>query len=403
MNPIYGRPVMSFRFANRMSVTPKSYIMELISICQDPEIISFASGLPDTNLLPMESVARAAENLLSSEEGRSSLQYSITEGYPPLREFIAARYRRRYGIDVDPENILIVNGSQQCFDLIGKAMLDPGSPMVIEQPGYIGAVQGFSLFEPRFLPVELKENGPEIEHLKAAMEEEPRLFYAVPNSQNPMGSTYSMEKRREIADIISDSGTIVLEDDAYGELCFDAVSHPPLYSMIPDNVVLTGSFSKVLAPGMRCGWMLGPDEIMEKVKVAKEAADLHSNYLSQRIIYQWLLENDLDEHIRRINGIYRTKRDLMLRMMDELMPEGIEYTRPSGGLFIWMTLPEGDTMELFRRALREKVAIMPGAPFFTNGGPRKSARLNFSTPTMDAIEEGMHRLAEVTRNYLADI
>lgn len=394
---------MSFRFANRMSVTPKSYIMELISICQDPEIISFASGLPDTALLPMETLARAAQNLLSTEEGRTSLQYNITEGYPPLREFIANRYRQRYGFEVDPDNILIVNGSQQCFDLIGKVLLDTGSPMVIEQPGYIGAVQGFSIFEPRFLSVELKENGPEIDQLRAAMEKKPRLFYAVPNSQNPMGSTYSLEKRKEIAEIISGSETVVLEDDAYGELSFNAVSPPPLYSMVPENVVLTGSFSKVLAPGMRCGWMLGPDEIMEKVRVAKEAADLHSNYLSQRIIYQWLLENDFDEHIRRINGIYRAKRDLMLRMMDELMPEGISYTRPSGGLFIWMTLPAGDTMELFQRALKAKVAIMPGAPFYTDGGLSRSARLNFSTPTLDEIEEGMHRLAEVTRNYLAGL
>jgi 2-aminoadipate transaminase len=387
-----------------MSVTPKSYIMELISICQDPKIISFASGLPDNELLPLESVAAAAQDLLSTEEGRSSLQYSITEGFPPLREFIADRYRRKYRLDVDPEKMIIVNGSQQCFDLVGKVMLDPGSSMAIEQPGYLGAVQSFSVFEPSFRPVDLKEDGPDPEMLERIMREhEPRLFYSVPNSQNPMGSTYSFESRKAVVDIVGGRSTLVLEDDAYGELCFDSGPLPPLASLLPEQVVLTGSFSKIFSPGMRCGWMAGPPEVMEKVTIAKEATDLHSNFLSQRIIYQWLQDNDLDAHIEMINRNYRAKRDLMIRLLDELMPEGVWHTHPSGGLFVWMTLPEGSTMELFHRALKKNVAIMPGAPFYIGSGNDQGARLNFSTSSLERIEEGLHRLGDVTRQYLRDL
>lgn len=392
---------MDYEFSQRMSVTPKSYIMELISICQDPEIISFASGLPDNDLLPRESIAEAALALLSTEEGRSSLQYSITEGYLPLREYIADRYKRRLGFDVDPGEMIIVNGSQQCFDLMGKVFLDPGSGMAIEQPGYIGAVQSFCVFEPVFRPIDLHEDGPDLEMLETIIRDHcPRLYYAVPNSQNPMGSTYSLQSRKAVADIIGDERTLVLEDDAYGELCFDSKQLPPIASMVPERVVLTGSFSKVFSPGMRCGWMVGPPKVMEKVRVAKEAADLHSNLLSQRIIYQWLQDNDLDAHIEMLNKNYGAKRDLMVRLLDELMPEGVTHTHPSGGLFVWMTLPEGSTMELFHRALKEKVAIMPGAPFYTEGGSDRGARLNFSKSSLELIEEGVARLAEVTRSYL---
>jgi len=395
---------VTFTFARRMGVTPKSMIMELIDICQDPEIISFASGLPDSNLLPRESIAKAAQNLLSDEEGRSSLQYGISKGYLPLREFIAERYKRKFGLEVDPERMVIVNGSQQCFDLMGKVMLDPGSEMVIERPGYLGAVQGFSLFEPRFLPLDLHEGGPDLKALARIIEKDrPRLLYAVPNSQNPMGATYSTESREEISLILAGSDTVVLEDDAYGELRFDPGCLPPLAALMPDNVVLSGSFSKILAPGMRCGWMVGPDEIMDKVLTAKEALDLHSNLLSQRIIFQWLKENNLDSHIEMVNREYGRKRDLMLRLMDELMPEGVRYTRPSGGLFIWMTIPKGSTMELFRRALERKVAIMPGSAFYTDGGGERGARLNFSTSTAEAIEEGIPRLVEVMCEYLESL
>ena len=395
---------MTLRFAHRMSVTPKSFIMELISICQDPGIISFASGLPDIDLIPMETICKATCDLLSTEDGRTALQYNITEGYPPLREFIAQRYKRRLDLDVDPENMIMVNGSQQCFDLMGKVMLDPGSPMIIERPGYLGAVQSFCLFEPSFHFVDLHEDGPDVSALEALVRErEPRLFYSVPNSQNPMGVTYSAQSREEVASIVDGSGTVVLEDDAYGELSFDAPPPAPLASLAPDNVVLSGSFSKVFSPGMRTGWMVGPEEVMKRIITAKEALDLHSNYLSQRIIYQWLKDNDIDDQIERINREYRKKRDLMLRLLDETMPEGVSHTHPKGGLFIWITLPRGSTMELFRRALEMKVAIMPGPPFYAGGGGELGARLNFSTSSREEIEEGVAKLSEVTREYLSSL
>jgi len=395
---------MAMKFAHRMSVTPKSFIMELISICQDPAIISFASGLPDIGLIPMESISQATCDLLSTEEGRTSLQYSITEGYMPLREFISNRYKRRFGLDVDPEEMIIVNGSQQCFDLMGKVMLDPGSPMIIERPGYLGAVQSFCLFEPQFHFIDLHEDGPDISALESITNEhDPRLFYAVPNSQNPMGVTYSPEVREEVASILDGSNTVVLEDDAYGELSFDSLPPKPLATLAPENVVLSGSFSKIFSPGMRCGWMVGPPEVMDRITTAKEALDLHSNYLSQRIIYQWLQDNDIDAQIEKINNTYRKKRDLMLRLLDEIMPEDVGHTNPRGGLFIWMTLPKGSTMDLFKKALEQNVAIMPGQPFYTDGGGEEGARLNFSTSSLEDIEEGMIRLSEVTRQYLESI
>jgi 2-aminoadipate transaminase len=218
-----------------------------------------------------------------------------------------------------------------------------------------------------------------------------------------MGVTYTRESREEVASIIEGTGTVILEDDAYGELSFDSPPPDPIAALAPESTVLSGSFSKVFSPGMRCGWMVGPDEVMKKINTAKEALDLHSNYLSQRIIYQWLEENDLDAQIQRINSNYREKRDLMLRLLDEMMPEEVKHTHPRGGLFIWMTLPKGSTMELFNKTLEKKVAIMPGPLFYTDDGGHHGARLNFSASSKENIEEGVTRLAEVTREYLSSL
>ncbi len=392
---------MTYHFASRMEKTPRSFIREILKTTERPEVISFAGGLPNPSLFAVDELAAAARDVMA-EAGRAALQYSTTEGYLPLREFIADRYRQRLGLCVDPGEILITNGSQQCLDLIGKVLLDPGDPALIERPGYLGAIQAFSLYEPEFHSVPLLDDGPDTDCLEAILEEVPaKIFYGVPNSQNPSGITYSEEKRKAVADALSGTGTIFVEDDAYGELRFDGRRLPSLKNYLDDATIITGSFSKIVTPGLRLGWICAPGEIMEQINVAKQASDLHSNYLAQRIIARYLETNDIDAHIARITGAYRAQRDLMLAMVEEAFPEDVTCTRPDGGMFLWVTLPEGcSTTRLLEAALRENVAFVPGRAFYVDGGGDTSMRLNFSNANEEMIVEGMRRLGTAIRSFI---
>jgi 2-aminoadipate transaminase len=397
--PALSMPTQKNRFASRMAKTPKSFIREILKVTEDPRIISFAGGLPNPGLIDVEGIAGATARVLE-KDGRVALQYSTTEGYLPLRQFIADRYKKRLGITVSPEEILITNGSQQCLDLIGKVFINAGDHIAIERPGYLGAIQAFSLYEPVFHPVLLHEDGPDNAMLSDIMGKYPlKLFYGVPNSQNPSGVTYSEERRREIAAILKGTGTFVVEDDAYGELNFSGISLPSFRQYIPDQTIITGSFSKILAPGMRLGWIVAPREIMEQIVVAKQASDLHSNYLSQRIAYEYLTTTDIDAHIRKIQASYRQQSQLMQDMIVEHFPESVRFTKPEGGMFIWLTLPDGiSSMEVFDAAIKEQVAVLPGTPFYIDGGGNNTLRLNFSNATDEKIREGIGRLARVVRN-----
>ncbi len=270
--------------------------------------------------------------LCSQRTGGRHSRYSTTEGYCPLRQFIADRYKKRLGLSVSPDEILITNGSQQSLDLIGKVLIDAGDHVAIERPGYLGAIQAFSLYEPCFHPVILREDGPDPVMLADVTDRYPlKLFYGVPNSQNPSGITYSIERRREIAGILEGCGTLFVEDDAYGELNFSGTSSPSMREFLPEQTLITGSFSKILAPGLRMGWVVAPPEVMDQIVVAKQASDLHSNYLSQRIAYQYLCRNNIDARVQTINAAYRSQCDLMIRMFEEMLPESVSYTRPRGG------------------------------------------------------------------------
>ena len=349
-----------------MEKTPRSFIREILKVTLDPEIISFGGGLPNPALFPVEALVEAARDVLT-EDGMSALQYSTTEGYLPLREYIATRYQKRTGLSISPEHILITNGSQQCLDLIGKVFINTEDPVAIERPGYLGAIQAFSLYEPEFHEVPLLEDGPDTEILSQVLDtHSPKLFYGVPNFQNPSGISYSGEKRHEVAEILSEHDTLFIEDDAYGELRFRGEDLPLVSSYLPGLGVITGSFSKIIAPGMRMGWIAAPPEVFEQVVTAKQASDLHSNYLTQRIIYKFLTDNDLDLHIRHIREVYRHQRDIMVTMIEETFPPGVTITRPEGGMFLWATLPRNfSTMELFHIAIKENVAFVPGDPFYT--------------------------------------
>ncbi len=386
-------------FASRMAKTPKSFIREILKVTEDPRIISFAGGLPSPDLIDVMGITRAAEQVLA-EEGKTVLQYSTTEGYLPLRQFIADRYKKRLGLDIPTDEILITNGSQQCLDLIGKIFIDAGDSIAIERPGYLGAIQAFSLYEPRFHPVTLYDDGPDIAMLAGIVGEfRPKFFYGVPNSQNPSGITYSAERRREVAAILAGTGTSIVEDDAYGELNFAGTSLPSFREYLPDQTIITGSFSKILAPGMRLGWIVAPKDVMEQVVIAKQASDLHSNSLSQRIAYEYLSHADIDSHIRKIQSVYGNRCRLMQELIRKQFPKSVRCTRPEGGMFVWVTLPDGiSSMEVFNAAIKEQVAVLPGIPFYIDGGGDNTLRINFSNSSEEKIREGIGRLARVIRN-----
>lgn len=388
---------MTFSFARRIRHAPSSFLGELFRVSSDPSIISFAGGLPSSALIDADELRRAAQEVLTLDP-RTALQYSTTDGYRPLREYIAERYRKRLGIPATADEIQITNGSQQCLDLFAKIFLDPGDRVGMERPGYLGAIEAFSLYEPAFAAVPLDREGPDPAVFAAMMRDTPvKFFYGIPNSQNPSGCTYSQERRREIAEMIGGTDTVFYEDDAFGELFFDHKPRLPVKRFLPANTVIAGSFSKITAPGMRIGWLYAPPEILSAFNTAKQAADLHSNFLCQQILHRYLSTNDLDTHIHTIVDVYSRQCRLMCDLFDDLMP-ALSHTTPEGGMFLTASLPHGlDAMDVFSEGIRHEVAVLPGMPFFVDGGGADTIRLNFSNANEEKITEGMHRLAAVIR------
>lgn len=387
-------------FARRMDNFRASRIREILKSTVRPDMISFAGGLPNPRYLPVEEVTLAAGRALASS-GRALLQYSVSEGLPELRAWISERCRIRYGISVGPEDILITNGSQQALDLIGKVFLDPGDPLYIEKPSYLGAIQSFACYEPNFRGVPLRNGGVDPDILEREIRAHgPGLFYCVPNFQNPAGSTYSFALRERIARLARDCGILPVEDDPYGEIRFEGEDQPPLRALFDDTILL-GSFSKIVAPGLRIGWVSASPPVMRKLIAAKQAADLHSNVLAQQILIEYLRAGELDAQIARLREAYRRNRDLMVRALEQDLPE-IRFSIPEGGMFLWCELPAGLSAEDFsRRALEAGVAVVPGSAFFVDGGGDKSytadryIRLNFSNATTEEIETGITRLGRI--------
>lgn len=386
----------SYRYARRLGAVPPSFLGRLFAVSTDPSVISFAGGLPSPAVLDVDGIARAAADVFA-ESGAAALQYATTDGHRPLREFIADRYRRRVGLDVTADQVQIVNGSQQCLDLVAKCLVDPGDTVVVESPGYLGAIEAFSLYEPRLVSVPIDERGPDLGSLgRIVSGDRPKFFYAIPNSQNPSGLTYPDEARRAVADLLDGSDTLLFEDDAFGELFFDGRPREPLMRRIPGQSVLSGSFSKVLAPGMRCGWLVAPEPVLARFNVAKQAADLHSNHLSQLVLMRWLETNDLDAQCRRVARFYEQNCRALIDALDDRCP-GLDHTNPEGGMFLLARLPGGvSSLALFEEGLRHGVAVMPGRPFYLEGGD-DVIRLNFSCVDPGAIDEGIARLAGALR------
>ncbi len=392
---------MAYRFSDRMARVPESFLDELFRVSAVPGVISVAGGLPGSAHIDLEGIRDAARAVFAGE-GRMALQYSTTDGYLPLREFIADRYRRRLGLPAMPDEIQIVNGSQQCLDLVAKIFLDPGDAVGMERPGYLGAIEAFSLYEPVFHAVPLAGDGPDLDVLaRVVREHAPKFFYGIPNSQNPSGQTYSEEKRRGVAEIFEGTETIFYEDDAFGDLFFDGKPRLPVKRYLSGQGIMSGSFSKIVAPGMRIGWIYAPEPILREFNVAKQAADLHSNFLCQVILHRYLSTHDLDAHVTRVSAIYGRQCRLMCDLLDDLMPPGAGHTTPEGGMFLTATLPGGvSSMDVFREGVREGVAVLPGVPFYVDGGGEDVIRLNFSAVGEEEIEEGVRRLARVVRRLV---
>lgn len=388
------------RFSRRMAGVHRSYIREILKVTQRPEIISFAGGLPSPDHFPVKAFAEAAQAVLA-EQGPQALQYSTTEGFPPLREFISRRYREKWGLDIPPEEILITSGSQQGLDLVAKVLLDEGDTVLIERPGYLGAIQCFSFFGVEFATVELTPSGPDLEELAMRLEEGVRLFYAVPTFQNPSSTAWDLTTRQEAARLLAASDAVLLEDNPYGELRFLGQDMPPVRSYLDsEQAVLMGSFSKIVAPGLRVGWVAAKPGIMHHMVTAKQASDLHTSSITQRILARYLADNDIDEHIALIRKEYGERREAMVTAIKEHFPVEVGHSEPEGGMFLWCTLPKGvSAVSVFDKAIARNVAFVPGKPFYVDG-TAGSFRLNFSNSTPERIFEGIKRLGQCLREVL---
>jgi 2-aminoadipate transaminase len=388
-------------FSNRISGVPKSFIREILKVSADPSIISFAGGLPNRDLFPVENI-RTATNRVFDTVGPAVLQYSNSEGYLGLREMIAKRYKSFYSLDISVDNILITNGSQQGLDLLGKVFLNEGDSVAIEEPGYLGAIQAFGVYKANFLPVPVNESGMNIKSLKSVLaDKNPKMIYTVPNFHNPSGITYTNENRLEVADALRGSGIFLVEDNPYAELRFSGSNKKSFMELLPNNTILLGTVSKTIVPSFRLGWIVAQDIVMEKLLIAKQAADLHTNYFCQRIVDQFLNDYSLDQHIEKIKALYFSKKTTMVEAIQKYFPAEVTFTNPEGGMFLWVTLPEAiSSMDLFDMAIKRNVAFVPGDPFYTNKKNVNTFRLNFTNSDNETIKKGIKILSECMKDII---
>lgn len=393
----------SNRYAQRTHTMEASIIRELLKLTTHPDIISFAGGLPAPDVFPVHEFEEACSRVLR-EHGEQALQYSTTEGHLPLREMIA-RHSVRYGINVGPENILITSGSQQALDLIGKVFINSGDNILIEHPTYLGALQAWGTYQAEYIPIPLDDQGMCVEQVAEALRAGSKFIYALPNFHNPAGVTLSLERRKKLIEIASREGVPIVEDDPYGQLRYQGDHLPPLAALDSEtpsksgysgNVIYLSTFSKILAPGIRLGWVIAAPSVIQKLVLAKQGTDLHSSTFDQMVAYEVAKGGFLDQHIQRIRRAYGERLQVMLSALEEYFPGEIEWTEPKGGLFLWATLPKPfDTREILKIAIQERVAFVPGGAFYSDGSGWNSMRLNFSYCAPDLIVEGIRRLGNV--------
>ena len=377
---------------------PSSFIREILAVSEQPEFISFAGGLPNPGYFPVEQLREAFTEIMN-KEGANTLQYAGSQGYYPLREWICERYNRKHHLNITPENILITNGSQQGLDMLGKLFINPGDPVILEAPSYLGAIQAFSAYCPKFHSVRLNTNGLDLNELEdVVLKTGARFLYGIPNFQNPTGISYSAEIRENLAILLDWYGIMMIEDDPYYEIRFEGEFQSPVFASNPEKTVWCGSFSKMVSPGLRTGWICAPKELIPHLLRIKQACDLHTNNVVQRIIYHFLANRDLDEHLFKIRKAYKAQKDCMIKSIKNHFPEEVSYTNPEGGMFIWLTLPDGlDSEKLIQTAIQEKVVFVPGKSFFTVDKGRGNLRLNYSNSSEETIKLGISRLGKAIK------
>lgn len=391
---------MNLRLSERMNTIKASEIRELLKLTEQPEIISFAGGLPAPELFPIDKLETVSIKVLR-KYGREALQYSTTEGYGPLREIIAKQRLNPFGIDAAVNNIMITSGSQQALDFTGKLFLNKDDVVICESPSYLGAINAFKAYQPKFVEIPMDDDGMIIEDLEKALEKNPnaKFIYTIPDFQNPTGKSMSVERRKALVQIAHRFSIPIIEDSPYSELVFEGQRYPAIKSFDEYGIVIQlGTYSKTFSPGLRVGWVCAEPEIIMKYIIIKQGADLQSSSIDQRIVAVFMQDFDLNEHISNIISVYKRRRDLMFSSIDKYFPADIQYTKSKGGLFTWVEVRSDiDTTELLKEALKEKVAFVPGASFFPNGGRNNFFRLNYSNMAEEKIIEGIKRLGNVIK------
>lgn len=393
-------------YASRVQHERNDAIKQILRLTQRPEVISFAGGLPAAELFPREQVIEATRRVLVGERGMAALQYSIPEGHPPLRQMIADETRHE-NVAVQAENVLISSGSQQSLDLIGKLLIDPGDRILVEEPTYLGMLQAWRIYGARYETVATDECGLIPEALEEALRSGPaKLIYLVPNFQNPTGVTMTLRRRMEVVGLARQYRVPIVEDDAYGKLRYEGESVPSLLALdaqcadrphsdglADGNILGVGTFSKTLCPGFRVAWIIGPADVIARLAEIKEDGDLHTSTFAQTVLYELAHDEFYQQHINRLRIAYEERRNMMLSLMDGIFPPGTTWTRPEGGLFIWVRLPPNyDSSIVLKQAIQYGVAFVPGESFFPNAVGKNTFRLNFSNASPDRIREGMRRL-----------
>ncbi|MBG0786450.1 MAG: PLP-dependent aminotransferase family protein [Anaerolineaceae bacterium] len=398
------------RYALRTDNMGSSAIRELLKLTSQPDVISFAGGMPAPEVFPIEEFKEACEVVLT-EMGDRALQYGTTEGYQPLREMIAHN-ASKYGIQISADNVLITAGSQQALDLLGRIFINRGDRVLVESPTYLGAIQAWNAYGVKYVTIPSDDNGMNTDLLESRLRTGIKFIYVLPNFQNPTGVTLSRERRKVLVEMADAYGVPIVEDDPYGQLRYEGEHQTPVVVIDDEmrakevpiysgNVIYTSTFSKILAPGLRLAWVVAPTEVIKKLVQAKQGCDLHTATFNQYIAYQIASSPRMKQHIQLIRKVYKERRDTMLQALEDYMPENVHWTHPKGGLFLWMTLPEGaESRKIFTEAVAQKVAFVPGGSFHPLGGGDNTMRLNFSNSKPEMIDKGIKRLAKVIKDNL---
>jgi 2-aminoadipate transaminase len=388
-----------------------SVIRELLKLTQQPDIISFAGGLPAPEVFPTAKIQEACNTVLN-EQGGLALQYSTTEGHLPLREMIA-RHNARFSVEVSPDNIMITSGSQQALDFIGRLFINRGDFVVVESPTYLGALQAWNAYGAQYVAVPSDEDGMIVDELEQALRVGPKFIYVLPNFQNPSGSTLSLERRKKLVELADKYGVPIVEDDPYGQLRYEGEHLPSVVQLdsqmrgpnggtYTGNVIYMSTFSKLLAPGLRLAWVIAPPQVIRKLVMTKQGADLHTATFNQLVAYEVGKGGYIDEHVKTIRSVYKERRDVMLDTMSEVFPSEVRWTHPKGGMFLWGILPEDmDASEVLKVAVEKKVAFVPGLAFHPDNSGENTMRLNFSFSRPDEIREGITRLGLTLKEMMS--